>query len=190
MVVHSIHVAMILYVRILNVWRHVRGKITSWVAVRGEGGVAGEGTVVGVPKYHSWGKCTMPLTNVNSDWMSNASSSLWITLLYLLIYIMRVLYLASELCFFLRHLIVLQLHWIGLQLYWIVLGALKCYYIYWIVLILHWSALHFNEMVLTSSALHFSELLEVYWINLELQCYVNMLCWTVFLLYWIALLLH
>ena len=30
------------------------------VAVRGEGGVAGEGRVVGVPKFHSWGKCTMP----------------------------------------------------------------------------------------------------------------------------------
>ena len=31
--------------------------------MRGEGGVAGEGkvTVVGVPKFHSWDKCTMPL---------------------------------------------------------------------------------------------------------------------------------
>ena len=29
--------------------------------MRGEGGVAGEGTVVGVPKFHSWSKCTMPL---------------------------------------------------------------------------------------------------------------------------------
>ena len=42
--------------------------------MRGEGGVAGEGRVVGVPKFHSWGKCTMPLMNINSDWMSNASS--------------------------------------------------------------------------------------------------------------------
>ena len=25
-------------------------------------GVAGEGRVVGIPKFHSWGKCTMPLT--------------------------------------------------------------------------------------------------------------------------------
>ena len=30
-------------------------------AVRGEGGVAGEGRVVGEPKFHSSGKCTMPL---------------------------------------------------------------------------------------------------------------------------------
>ena len=40
--------------------------------MRGEGGVAGEGKLVGVPKFHSWGKCTMPLTNINSDWMFNA----------------------------------------------------------------------------------------------------------------------
>ena len=44
--------------------------------MRGEGGVAGEGRVVGVPKFHSWDKWTMPLTNINSDWMSNASSDL------------------------------------------------------------------------------------------------------------------
>ena len=48
-----------------------------------EGGVAGEGRVVGVPKFHSWGKCTMPLTNINSDWMSNASSGLRINYLYI-----------------------------------------------------------------------------------------------------------
>ena len=36
--------------------------------MRGDSGVAGEGRVVGVPKFHSWGKCTMPLTNINSDW--------------------------------------------------------------------------------------------------------------------------
>ena len=41
--------------------------------MRGEGGVAGEGRVVGVPKFHSWDKRTMPLTNINSNWMSNAS---------------------------------------------------------------------------------------------------------------------
>ena len=46
--------------------------------MRGDGGVAGEGRVVGVPKFHSRGKCTMPLTNINSDWMSNASSGLCI----------------------------------------------------------------------------------------------------------------
>ena len=28
--------------------------------MRGDGGVAGEGRVVGVPKFHSWGECTMP----------------------------------------------------------------------------------------------------------------------------------
>ena len=41
--------------------------------MRGDSGVAGEGRVVGVPKFHSWGKCTMPLMNINSDWMFNAS---------------------------------------------------------------------------------------------------------------------
>ena len=46
--------------------------------MRGDSGVAGEGRVVGVPKFHSWGKCTMPLTNINSDWMFNASSGLCI----------------------------------------------------------------------------------------------------------------
>ena len=48
--------------------------------MRGDSGVAGEGRVAGVPKFHSWGKCTMPLMNINSDWMSNASSGLCITL--------------------------------------------------------------------------------------------------------------
>jgi len=50
--------------------------------VRGEGGVAGGGRVVGVPKFHSRGKCTMPLANINSDWMSNASPGLCIIYLY------------------------------------------------------------------------------------------------------------
>ena len=52
--------------------------------MRGDGGVAGEGRMVGVPKFHSWGKCTMPLTNINSDWMSNASSGLCIILYYVM----------------------------------------------------------------------------------------------------------
>ena len=46
------------------------------IAVRvngGVAGVAGERNVVGVPKFHSWDRCTMPLANINSDWMSNAS---------------------------------------------------------------------------------------------------------------------
>ena len=51
--------------------------------MRGDGGVAGEGRVVGVPKFHSWGKCTMPLTNINSDWMADASSGMRIILLLL-----------------------------------------------------------------------------------------------------------
>jgi len=48
----------------------LRQAYTSGVAVRGEGGVAGEGRVVGVPKFHSWGKSTTPPTTINSDWMS------------------------------------------------------------------------------------------------------------------------
>ena len=51
--------------------------------MKGGGGVAGEGRVVGVQKFHSWGKCTMPLTNINSDWMSNASCGLCINLYYI-----------------------------------------------------------------------------------------------------------
>ena len=51
--------------------------------MRGEGGVAGEGRVVGVPKFHSWGKCTMPLTTIYSDWVSNAFSGLGTNLDYL-----------------------------------------------------------------------------------------------------------
>ena len=74
---------MIVYVGMLNVWRHVSGKIASGVPVRGDSGVAGEGRVVGLPKFYSWDKCTMPLMNINSDWMSNASSGLCIILHYL-----------------------------------------------------------------------------------------------------------
>ena len=59
------------------------GKIALGVAVSGEGGGAGEGRVVGIPMFHSWGtKCTMPLTNIKSDWMSNASSCLCINLFH------------------------------------------------------------------------------------------------------------
>ena len=56
--------------------------------MRGEGGVAGEGRFVGVPNFHSWGKCTMPLANINTDWMSNASSGLCIILVILVILVM------------------------------------------------------------------------------------------------------
>ena len=55
--------------------------------MRGDSGVSGEGRVVGLPKFHSWGKCTMPLTNINSDRISNASSGLCIILCYLCCYI-------------------------------------------------------------------------------------------------------
>ena len=30
--------------------------------MRGDGGVAGEGRVVGVPKFHSWGECNHAIT--------------------------------------------------------------------------------------------------------------------------------
>ena len=52
--------------------------------MRGDSGVAGEGRIVGVPKLHSWGKCTMPLLNINSDWMSKASSGLCIIYFFIL----------------------------------------------------------------------------------------------------------
>ena len=65
----------------------VSGKVASGVAVRGDALVAGEGRVVGVPKFHSWGKCTMPLTNINSDWVSNASSGLCVINIILIIII-------------------------------------------------------------------------------------------------------
>ena len=57
--------------------------------MRGDSGVTGEERVAGIPKFHSWGKYTMPLTNINSDWIINASSGLCIILLF--IYISRVL---------------------------------------------------------------------------------------------------
>ena len=41
--------------------------------MKGDCGVAGEGRLVGVPKFIT---CTMPLMNINSDWVSNASSCL------------------------------------------------------------------------------------------------------------------
>ena len=53
--------------------------------MRGDSGAAGEGRVVGIPTFHSWGKFTMPLTNINSDWTSKASSDLCIILVILII---------------------------------------------------------------------------------------------------------
>ena len=54
--------------------------------MRDDGSVAGEGRGVGVPKFHSWGKCTIPLTNINSDWMLNASFGLCIIFGYTILY--------------------------------------------------------------------------------------------------------
>ena len=52
-------------------------------------GVAGEGRVVGIPKFHSWGKCIMPLTNIDSDW--DVQRFFWplyhIVILYYIIYL-------------------------------------------------------------------------------------------------------
>ena len=59
--------------------------IASGVAVRGDSGVAGERRVVGIPKFYPWRKCTMPLTNISSDWMFNASSDLCIILCYIIL---------------------------------------------------------------------------------------------------------
>ena len=52
--------------------------------MRSDSGVAGEGRVVGTPKFYSWSKCTMALTNINSDWMSNASSGVCVILGYII----------------------------------------------------------------------------------------------------------
>ena len=58
--------------------------------MRGDSDVAGEVRVAGIPKFHSWGKYTMPLTNINPDWMSNASSGLCIIYSYYIIYTSKV----------------------------------------------------------------------------------------------------
>ena len=44
-----------------------KGENALEVAVRGGGGVAGEGRVVGAPNFNFWGKFTMPLMNINTD---------------------------------------------------------------------------------------------------------------------------
>ena len=55
--------------------------------MRGEGGVAGEEKLVGAQKFYCWGNYTMlPLTNINSDWMSNTSSGWCITLHYMTLF--------------------------------------------------------------------------------------------------------
>ena len=35
--------------------------------MRGDGSVANEERVVGLPKFHSWSKCTMPLNQLRLD---------------------------------------------------------------------------------------------------------------------------
>ena len=52
--------------------------------MRSDSGVAGEGRVVGTPKFYFWSKCTMALTNINSDWISNASSGVCVILGYII----------------------------------------------------------------------------------------------------------
>ena len=48
--------------------------------MRDDGGVAGKGRVVCVPKFYSW--VSERDININSDWMSKASSGVCIILLY------------------------------------------------------------------------------------------------------------
>ena len=51
--------------------------------MKDEGGVASEGKLVsGIPKFYGWGKCTMPLAYIRSEWMSTASSGLSINKLH------------------------------------------------------------------------------------------------------------
>ena len=68
--------------------------------MRSDGSVASEGRVVGVPKFHSWGKSTMPLRNINSYWMSNASSGLCIILYYIILYYIILYYIMSKVIYY------------------------------------------------------------------------------------------
>ena len=68
-------------------------KIPSGTSVMGEGGVAGERKVVGVPKFLSLDKCILPLTNIQSDGMSNASSSLCINVPIVFVYVILLIYI-------------------------------------------------------------------------------------------------
>ena len=45
---------------------HVSREVSSRVTMRGEGGVTGEGRLVGECRFNSWGKCTMAFTNMYS----------------------------------------------------------------------------------------------------------------------------
>ena len=59
--------------------------------MRGEGSAAGTEGLVGEPKFHRLGKCTMKPTNTHSHWMSNAFSGPCIELHHInsLFYILR-----------------------------------------------------------------------------------------------------
>ena len=48
--------------------------------MRGEDSVAGEGRVVGVPKFHSWGECTMPLNQIGCPTLPLACVLYWVIL--------------------------------------------------------------------------------------------------------------
>ena len=87
-------------------------------------GVAGEERVVGVPMFNSWGKYIMPLTNINSDYLSNASSGLCIILLY---YINYIIYAGSLSCIF-GYIILYYI-----ILYYIILYYIILYYITWVL---------------------------------------------------------
>ena len=62
-------------------WEHINyyacGKIPYGFSVRSEDDIAGEGRLVGEPKFHSWDKYTTTLTNVYS----------WGVMIALIIYI-------------------------------------------------------------------------------------------------------
>ena len=48
----------------------------SGATVRGEGGVAGEGKLIGVPAFHFWGKCTMLLiVSMWCTWLRKCQSA-------------------------------------------------------------------------------------------------------------------
>ena len=79
-------------------------KMLFGATVRGEGGIAGEGKLVGIPKFHSWGKCTMTLMNIQSDWMSNAFSGLCVITYTCTIYLRESFSSHLDLCGLVIHL--------------------------------------------------------------------------------------
>ena len=55
--------------------------------MRGDGDVAGEGSVIGAPKFHSWDKCTMPSTQIGCPTLPLACELYCIILILYYIYI-------------------------------------------------------------------------------------------------------